>query len=195
MKEKIVRVTGYGFFCLSVEAFSNFLKEHKIKAKKLNTYFDKNRDILEESIKQGILLPLSTIVSTRYVVEAGIAAKLSVFDSDWQEVLTLDNCNLTVGNDAAIWIGSLDGLDDWNSAEYEQGDSISYQTMDGVTLFRSFKFNVKPGMYKVVVRGFKRKAPQDHPAANFGFSFELRETTSLGSFTNPLIENVNIAKM
>ncbi|WP_345050612.1 hypothetical protein [Hymenobacter glaciei] len=146
-------------------------------------------------MKEGAWIPVSTINSIRYLVNVASAAEQTVFNADWQEVLTLSNCNLKVGSDAADWVGSLDGLDDWDPTEYDKKDSISYQTLDGVTLFRSFKFEVKPGMYKVRLIGFKRKNTLPHPDANFGFAFELTETEIFDTFTNPLVEDVNIAKM
>ncbi|UOQ55551.1 hypothetical protein [Hymenobacter cellulosivorans] len=194
MDERNVRVTGYGFFCLSIETFNKFINEKKIKSKKINKCFDKNRPLIETSLKEGAWIPISTINSTRYVVDVGSESE-KIFDTGWQKVLTLDNCNLHVGTDAAVWVGSLDGLDDWDPGEYDKKDSISYQTLDGITLFRGFKFEVKSGMYTVKVIGFKRKEALAHPAANFGFAFELTETESFDSFTNPLVEDVNIAKM
>lgn len=195
MSEKIVDVSGYGLFCLSVDSFTSFLQNHKIRTKKLNTFFDKNRPLLEEAMSDGILLPIATINSIAYLVAVGGTKELKAFSSEWQEVLNLDNCNLSVGSDAAIWVGTLDSLDDWNPKEYEGKPNVSYKTLDGETLHSAQKFKALPAKYKVRLGGFKRKVALPYPAANFGFAFELTETESFDTFTNPLAEDVNIAKM
>ncbi|PJJ59361.1 hypothetical protein [Hymenobacter chitinivorans] len=195
MSEKIVDVSGYGLYCLSIESFTSFLKNHNIKTKKLNSFFDKNRNILEEAIKDGYLLPIATINSIAYYIEVKHLSEAVELGEEWQEVLTIENCNLRVGTDSAIWIGTLDTLDNWNPADFKEQESISYETLDGETLHSSQKFTITPADYKVKLLGFKRKKILPYPTANFGFVFELRETSSFDSFTNPLVENVNIAKM
>ncbi|TGE29460.1 hypothetical protein [Hymenobacter metallicola] len=195
MSEKTVDVSGYGLYCLSIESFTSFLKSNNIKTKKLNSFFDKNRGILEEAIKDGSLLPISTINSISYNIEVKYLSEASNFGEEWQEVLNLDDCNLRVGNDAALWIGTLDTLDNWNPVEFKEKESISYETLDGETIHSSQRFTITPADYKVQLLGFKRKKILPYPTANFKFVFELRETTSFDSFTNPLVENVNIAKM
>ncbi|MDJ0367929.1 hypothetical protein QMK33_22535 [Hymenobacter sp. H14-R3] len=195
MSEKIINVSGYGLFCLSITSFTEFLRVHKLRAKKLNAFFDKNRDLLEQAIQTGSWLPVATINSIEYLVEVGTTADLQTFGKDWQEVLCLANCNLRVGADAAVWVGTLDTLDAWNPTEYGSKESISYQTMDGETLFSAYKFDVEPSAYKVTLRGFKRRQALDYPAANYGFAYELHPADNFDSFANPLVEEVNIARM
>ncbi|UOQ55548.1 hypothetical protein [Hymenobacter cellulosivorans] len=195
MNERTIDVSGYGLFCLSIEAFTFFLRKHKIRTKKLNNFLDKNRHLLEEAMREGYLLPIATINSIGYIIDLGETDEIEVFSSGWQEVLALDNCNMMVGSDAAVWVGSLDSLDAWNSKEYEGRANRSYQTLDGETLYSAQKFNVYPAKYKVRIVGFKRKRALPYPVANFGFAFSLTETESFDTFTNPLVEDVNIAKM
>jgi hypothetical protein len=90
-------------------------------------------------------------------------------------------------------LGSLDYLDDWNPKELDGHESISYQTLDGVTLFNAFNFKLEEGKYKVEVKGYKRKQ-KDNNSANFGFQFTFSETQNFDSFLDPLSLNLNIAK-
>lgn len=193
MNEKIVAVSSYGLFCLSVDSFSAFLRAHKIRTKKVAVFLDKNRPILEEALKAGCLLPVSQINSVDYVIQ--VSEGPHSFPDSWVEVLHLDNCNLVVGADAAVWVGSMGGLDKWSPADYEKKESISYRTLENRLLFQAYKFRVKPGAYKVTLRGFKRRQLVAFPAANYGFAYELHPADNLESFANPLVEEVNIAKM
>ncbi len=193
MKDKIVDVSSYGLYCLSVESFSAFLREHKIKTKKLASFFDKNRLLLEQAMQAGSLLPLSIIDSVEYVIQ--VSEGPTSFHDEWVEVVRLDNCNLLVGDDAAVWVGSMGTLDAWNPTDYNNQQSLSYQTMDGETLYSDYRFDVKPGSYKVTLRGFKRRQALDYPAANYGFAYELHPADNFDSFTNPLVEDVNIGDM
>ncbi|RZK98963.1 MAG: hypothetical protein EOO62_25490 [Hymenobacter sp.] len=161
----------------------------------MNAFFDKHRDLLEQALQDGRWLPVATINSIRYLVEVGPAADWQTFGEDWQQVLCLANCNLRVGVDAAVWVGTLDTLDAWNPAEYAHQERLSYQTLDGETLCSAYKFDVAPGMYKVTLRGFKRRQALDYPAPNYGFAYELHPADNFDSFANPLVEQVNIAKM
>lgn len=193
MKEKVIRVTGYGLFCLSLDPFQSFLREHKIGTKKLNKFFDKEKSLLEDSMQVGSWLPVSKISSVRYIVE--VSTKPTSFDSEWQEVLTVNGCNLTVGEGAMVWVGTLDMLDYWNADEFEDKESISYQTMDEKILYKAYRFNVIPGKYKVTIRGCKKINIIEYSDANYLFLFELQAVNKFEDFTNPLTQNVNIAKM
>jgi hypothetical protein len=193
MKDKIVTVSSYGLFCLSVDSFNGFLREHKIKSKKLATFFNKNRPILENALQVGCLLPVSIINSIDYKIQ--VSEESNLFDEAWDEVLTIHDCNLLVGEDATVWVGSMGVLDEWNAENYKDKKSISYQTLDNETLFKAISFSVSPGSYKVTLHGFKRHETASFPIANFGFAFELRPTDNFESFTNLLELDVNIAKM
>lgn len=193
MENKIVRVTGYGLFCLSVNAFELFLRTHKIKSKKLNKFFDKEKNLLEKALQEGSWLPISKISSVRYLVD--VNTKHKSFNDDWTEVLVVNDCNLHVGEDSAVWIGTLDMLDEWNAEEFNGKEVISYQTMDGKTLYKAFKFDLKSARYKISIKGYKKNEIVEYTDANYGFLFQPVEVDTLDGFTNPLTQNLNIAKM
>ncbi len=102
MNPKIIRVTGYGLFLLSIDSFQDFLKEKKIKSKKINSFFDKNNEIFKESLKEGAWLPIARINSIKYEIKGtGHSEK---FSDEWEEVLSVESFNLKIGKSSSFWV-------------------------------------------------------------------------------------------
>jgi hypothetical protein len=194
MREQIITVSSYGLCCLSVSCFTDFLQlRHQARTKKLAAFFDKNKSVLEEAMQTGNLLPIAGLNALDYVIQ--VREGRHAFADDWVEVLTLTGCNLQVGPEAAVWVSSTGALNEWDPTLYRGKETISYKTLDNELLYKAHKFSVKPGKYKVTLRGFKRLPARGYPAADFGFAFELSAPHDFDTFTNPLLSNLNIAKM
>jgi hypothetical protein len=184
MAEKKLDVSSYGIYLLSVDKLTNFLKENKIKSKKLLEFFQKNHELYLKSLEQGVWLPILPIDSIEYIIKFGNKEN---FDSSWEKVFNIDEFNLEVGNDNSFWIGSTGNLLTFEVNDY-LGDSKnynSYSTLDGEVLYDSFKFNLESGKYLVNIIGYKRKSALEYPEANYGYSFEFKKVEEFIGYKDP----------
>jgi hypothetical protein len=184
MAEKKLDVSSYGIYLLSVDKLTNFLKENKIKSKKLLEFFQKNHELYLKSLEQGVWLPILPIDSIEYIIKFGNKEN---FDSSWEKVFNIDEFNLEVGNDNSFWIGSTGNLLTFEVNDYlgDSKDYNSYSTLDGEVLYDSFKFNLESGKYLVNIIGYKRKSPLEYPEANYGYSFEFKKVDEFIGYKDP----------
>lgn len=53
--DKPISSSGYGIAVVSAQTFQELCKEHRIRSKKMLTYFDKNHNVFYDFIKKGVL--------------------------------------------------------------------------------------------------------------------------------------------
>ncbi|MET2996870.1 MULTISPECIES: hypothetical protein [Flavobacterium] len=165
---------------MSIDKLLSFFKENKIKSKKVLEVFQKNHELYLKSLEEGIWIPILPIESTKYIINN------IPLNNEWQEEFRYEDFNLNV-NDGAYWIGSFGSLLNFNLEQFTNSinESISYQTLDGVTLFKSFKFNIENGKYLVNIIGYKRKSALEYPEANYGYSFEFKKVEQFIGYKDP----------
>jgi hypothetical protein len=180
MLEKKLTITDYGIYIMSIDKLLSFLKENKIKSKKVLEVFQKNHELYLKSLEEGVWIPILPIESTKYIINN------VPFINDWEEQFKYENFNLNI-IDGAYWIGSFGSLLNLNLEQFTNAsnESISYQTLDGVTLFKSFKFNLESGKYLVNIIGYKRKSALEYPEANYGYSFEFKKVDEFKGYKDP----------
>ncbi|AMO20553.1 hypothetical protein UN65_09610 [Flavobacterium columnare] len=180
MLEKKLTITDYGIYIMSIDKLLSFFKENKIKSKKVLEVFQKNHELYLKSLEEGVWIPILPIESTKYIIN-----DIS-FNDEWQKEFKYENFNLNVNNEA-YWIGSFGSLLNLNLEQFTNSinESISYQTLDGVTLFKSFKFNIENGKYLVNIIGYKRKSALEYPEANYGYSFEFKKVEQFIGYKDP----------
>ena len=182
MLEKKITITDYGIYVMSVEKLLIFLKENKIKSKKILEVFQKNQDLYLKSLQEGVWIPIVPIESTKYI----ISENDDYFVKDWEKQFKYENFNLDINNDT-FWIGSFGNLLNLNVEQFTNStnDNISYQTLDGITLFKSFKFKLESGKYLVDIIGYKRKNFLEYPEANYGYSFDFKKIEEFKGYKDP----------
>ncbi|KQO23035.1 hypothetical protein ASF10_08890 [Flavobacterium sp. Leaf82] len=184
MIEKKLDVSNYGIYLLSVDKLTDFLKENKIKTKKILEFFQKNHELYLKSLEDGVWLPILPIDSIEYIIKVG---ENENFDNSWDRVFKIDGFNLEIGNDNSFWVGSTGNLLTFEINDYLDNSKKfnSYQTLDGEVLYDSFKFNLGSGKYLVNVIGYKRKKFIEYPEANYGYSFEFQKIEEFNGYLDP----------
>ncbi|WP_158978794.1 hypothetical protein [Cellulophaga sp. L1A9] len=194
MKNRQLEVSDYGLYLSSTDKINSFLKEEKIRSKKILSFFQNNHNKYLKSIGQGAWLPILPIDSVEYTIEIN-----KTLNKDWIEVHRIEGFNLEVGEDNSLWVGSLSNLHNWESKDYTSDkDFNSYETLDGELCYGSLRFDITKGKYLVDVIGYKRKEELEYPNANFGFSFILKEVEELFGYKDPREDDkydFNIAEM
>lgn len=182
MIEKKITITDYGIYVMSVEKLLVFLKENKIKSKKIFEVFQKNHDLYLKSLQEGVWIPIVPIESTKYIISDNDAC----FVEEWGNQFKYEDFSLEINNDT-FWIGSFGNLLNLNVDQFinSTSNSISYQTLDGITLFKSFKFNLESGKYLVNITGYRRKNVLDYPEANYGYSFQFKKVEKFNGYKDP----------
>ena len=182
MLEKKITITDYGIYIMSIEKMLVFLKENKIKSKKILEVFQKNHDLYLKSLKEGVWIPIMSIESTKYIINENDI----YFNNDWEKQFKYENFNLDL-SDNTFWVGSFGNLLNLNVEQFTNStnDSISYQTLDGITLYKSFKFKLESGKYLVNIIGYKRKNKLEYPEANYGYSFEFKKIQEFNGYMDP----------
>lgn len=64
--DKPISSNGYGIAVVSAEIFQELCKEHRIRSKKMLTYFDKNHNVFYDFIKKGAFVPIPRIRAYYY---------------------------------------------------------------------------------------------------------------------------------
>ncbi|MDW8852408.1 hypothetical protein SD960_20065 [Flavobacterium sp. MMLR14_040] len=182
MLEKKLTITDYGIYIMSVDKLLVFLKENKIKSKKILEVFQKNHDLYIKSLQEGVWIPIVPIESTKYIISENDI----YFNNDWEKQFKYENFNLDL-SDNTFWVGSFGNLLNLNVEQFtnSNNDSISYQTLDGITLYKSFKFKLESGKYLVNIIGYKRKDKLEYPEANYGYSFEFKKVNEFNGYLDP----------
>lgn len=183
MLEKKITITDYGIYLLSINKLQTFLKENKIKSKKILEVFQKNHELYLKSLQEGVWIPILPIESTKYIVSKENEFDFSI---DWHNHFKYEGFNLDV-TDNEFWIGSFGSLLNLNIEQFTGSidNSISYKTLDGNTLYKAFKFNIESGKYRVNILGYKRKVLLNFPEANYAYSFDFYKVEQFDSFKDP----------
>lgn len=178
-----ITTSSYGLYLLSVDSFTNFLKKEKIKSKKIVAYLQKNHEKYIKSIEVGAWLPIVPIDSIKYIVK--VKNLNQSFDEDWEQIINEKGFNLEVGKDNSFWVGDIGSINDWNSNEYLDKETIQYKTLDDITIYSDIRFHIKEGKYLVDIVGYKRKQELDYPESNHGYLLNLTEVKEFDFYKDP----------
>ena len=187
-KEKILDAAGYGICLFSLEVLQDFLKERKIRSKKLLDKYQKEKDLYLVSQKEGTWMPIVQINALEYVVKLeGYDAPFD--EAEWEQKFAYAGFNLEIKDTLCIAdIGRLLTYEEEEFREYEG----TYQVMCGYpsvlcTKFQYFKYDVPSGKYLLSVKGYAKKTPQGkwYDPGNCGFYFSLKKTDAFVGFQNP----------
>lgn len=182
--DKVLSISNYGISLFSLEVLQDFLKQEKIRSKKLLDKFQKDKKLYLTTQKEGIWLPLVQIDGGEYIIR--IDGQDAPFDEEWELKLEYDGFNMEIKDSLCISdIGRLNFFDADEMSQYE----CSYQTLDGITGYTSFKYDVPSGKYLVSVKGYARKGATGHSSKKdnpqYGFLFSLVKVDAFDGFKNP----------
>lgn len=192
--DKVLTVSSYGISLFSLDILEDFFKKEKVRSKKFFKNFQDNHKRYLTSLAEGVWTPFLPINSIKYVIK--LDNYNQSFDDEWEEKLVYHDFNIEVRE--TLWIGSIGLLYEFDNKKFIENDEISYQTLDGVTLYSGFRYNVSSGKYLVSIKGYARKKKLDYPNANFGFLFSLRKVNEFEGFNDPREDekyNFNVAKI
>ncbi len=190
--EKIVTTFSYGLCVVSLENLQEFLREEKIRTKKLLSFFQKKDKKYLLSQQRGVWMPIPQINAGKYIIR--VKDIDMPFDDEFEEILEYEEFNIKITN--GIWIGDIELMQPFEVDKYT-GDSISYQTIDGYTRYSGFKYNIPEGKYLISVKGYAKKEIVDRKAVNYGFQFEFKKVDEFDGYKNPREEqyNFNVASV
>lgn len=182
--DKLLSIFDYGISLFSLEVLQDFLKQQKIRSKKLLTKFQKDEELYITTQKEGIFLPLVQIDGGEYIIK--LDGHDAPFDEEWEQKLEYDGFHLEIKDRLCISdIGRLNFYDPDQLSQYKN----AYQTMDGITGYTSFQYDVPSGKYRVTVKGYARKGASGHSSTKedpqYGFLFSLVPTDAFDGFQNP----------
>ena len=181
MGKRTLSVASYGIYVVCMSSLKRFLTSKQIKSKNLLRVFQDDHELYIESLKKGIWIPIVPINSIDYEILIG---QDEIIKDHWEEVFTYNGFNLNV-EDSNIWIGSLGSLANFKPSQFKNPalDSLSYQTLDGQTLYKGFKIRLEKGKYRVAISGYKKGVIPDKTIYGYGFNFEL--TDEFTSYNDP----------
>ena len=181
MGKRILSVESYGIYVVCIASLKRFLEEKQIKCKNLLKVFQDNNDLYIDSLKEGVWIPILPIDSIDYEILIGHD---DIIKDDWNEVFTYDGFNLNVEDDN-VWIGSLGSLANFRVSLFKDPaqDCLSYQTLDGQTLYKGFRIRLGKGKYRVAISGYKKRVMSESTIYGYGFNFE--PTDAFTSYNDP----------
>jgi len=149
MDQNKLTITDYGMYILSFDSLKTFLKNNKIRSKKVLNHFQKKHSDYLKSIENGAWIPIVPIDSIKYIIKVN-----DLFNENWDEIRQEKGFNLEIGDDNCIWIGSFSDILTIDSKSFENNsDGFKfYETLDGITIYDSFRFNIPKGKYLVNIR-------------------------------------------
>lgn len=184
---RILDISSYGICLFSLDILEDFLKEEKVRSKKILKTFQENHNIYLKSITNGTWLPFTPIDSMGYVIS------VESFGNEWIQKMEHGNFNIEIKD--YLWITDLGNFYNFNKDSF-LADDVSYQTLDGETLYSGLRFNIPSGKYSVSIKGFARKKQLNYPNANYGFLFSLIKVNGFENINDPREDenyNFNVA--
>ncbi|MCH5242038.1 MAG: hypothetical protein J1F67_06410, partial [Muribaculaceae bacterium] len=152
IEEKIkLTITDYGIYILSINRLLDFLRVRNIRSNKILSLFQDNHELYLESLLEGVWIPITPIVSTKYIIN-GIFP-----EEEWKECFEYKNFNLEI-TDNSYWVGSFGNLLKLNRKQFleNSSNSISYKTLDNKNILSAIRFKLENGLYYVNLKGYER---------------------------------------
>ncbi len=199
--ERKIHASEYGICFWSMGTFTSFLKNGKIRSKKLLALFQKDRTTYLKLVENGIWIPLPQIDSEDYCIK--IKDLGEEFDDRWEKVLEYDGFNLEITD--GMWISGLGSFLKFDEASY-QGEGNEYTsdfgmkyfdsnkerwqtTLNGYKIYRDVHVDILSGKYLLNIKGYARKemidVRVDKDAVNYGYQLELVKTDGFEGSPNP----------
>lgn len=195
--EKVIETYDYGFSVFSADVMIEFLKNEKIKSKKVLNLLQKDKEKFLKTIECGAWLPIPSIDSGKYVIS--LDGYDDPFDESWVLVLSHQGFNIEVKN--GLWFTDIGNFLTFKSEEYQgAGTEVDgnfgqkyyysdkeqyYKETTGKITYCGFHYDVPDGKYSVTITGYAKKEIVDDNAANKGFQVSLDKIEEFAETKNP----------
>ena len=199
--DRVLSTFCYGLCVFSLDVLLEFLRNEKIRTKKVLQYFQKNPEIYLNTLKEGIWIPFVGINSIDYVIK--LVGYDQPFNDEWEQKFDYEGFNIEIKN--GLWFSDTKSFHPFDKDKYVGSDEISYQieTLIGssyemTTVYSGFKYEVPSGKYSLSIKGYKRRQRLEFPNVNCGFLFSLDKVNGFEGFNNPRedeLYNFNVANM
>jgi hypothetical protein len=191
--DRILTTGSYGICVFFFFFLHEFLKDARLKTKKLLDAFQKNPERYLAAIREGVWVPFVQIDSVDYIIK--LDGCESPFDDNWEQKMEYGGFNINIRD--SVWISDIGSFLNFNYEKYVGNEDISYRTVDGETIYSNFRYKVSSGKYTLSIKGYSRKNKLDFPNPNYGFSFSLFAVDEFDGYKNPREEayDFNIANM
>lgn len=175
-------LSDYGFFICSPAYLTCWLKTHKIRGKRILDKFVNNQELYLSALADGAWLPIPEIDADKYTLFFE-----SPLTSEWNDIVSWDHFNLTIGADNSIWLGSLGSLNLWNCDLFSvPEDVIAYQTWKGEYLNKFIRFHQREGKYHLGLTALHHNVEN-----RLGYLLALNEVESYQDANDPRGEQYN----
>ena len=175
--DKPISSSGYGIAVVSAQIFQELCKEHKIRSKKMLTYFDKNHNIFYDFIKKGALVPIPHIRAYYYQIFITINDNRTTYE-EWDFIPTEESFFLEV-KDEALWVCSFEQMENWKYKDLENCTTIEtyyYLSYEGerYTAYGAAKYAIPNGKYKIKIIGLRSKKVKKEEKFRKGYAFLIQ---------------------
>jgi len=169
---------GYGIMIFSPDVFNEYLKTKKCRAKKLISYFDKNKEFFYQTIKDGKILPMYQLASFEYELFLSVNEPKIELPEDYIKVYEYKGFYIEIGKENKLCFSSFDFMeyhaDLIKQNVTEKSDMIPSGAEGILENYNSaLGFDIKQGKYSLTIIGLKRKALLERESKNFGYLFHL----------------------
>ena len=175
--DKPISSSGYGIAVVSAQMFQEQCKEHKIRSKKMLSYFDKNNDVFYDFIKKGTFVPIPRIRAYYYQIFITINDNKTAYE-EWEFIPTEESFFLEV-KDEALWVCSFEQMENWKYKDLENCTTIEtyyYLSYEGErhTAYSAAKYAIPNGKYKIKIIGLRSKKVEKDEKFRKGYAFLMQ---------------------
>ena len=146
--DKPISSSGYGIAVVSAQTFQELCKEHRIRSKKMLTYFDKNHNVFYDSIKKGAFIPTEESFFLEVKDEALWVCSFEQMEN-WK-YKDLENCTTI--------------------------ETYYYLSYEGErhTAYSAAKYAIPNGKYKIKIIGLRSKKVEKDEKFRKGYAFLMQ---------------------
>ena len=175
--DKPISSSGYGIAVVSAQTFQELCKEHRIRSKKMLTYFDKNHNVFYDFIKKGAFIPIPRIRAYYYQIFITINDNRTTYE-EWDFIPTEESFFLEV-KDEALWVCSFEQMENWKYKDLENCTTIEtyyYLSYEGErhTAYSAAKYAIPNGKYKIEIIGLRSKKVEEDEKFRKGYAFLMQ---------------------
>ena len=180
---------GYGIFLYSPDVLTGFLKSEKCRAKKLCTYFNKNKDIFFKAIENGIALPIYQITVNKYAIFVSINEVNEKLPKGWEQVYKYEDFFIQVGSSNKLCWASFDHFEYSEELIHKRPTRCMQIIPHGPTevmlpVHEAIDVEIPQGYYSFNLIAYRRIEPLDETMEEnrsrnyaYGFIFKYTDTT------------------
>jgi hypothetical protein len=180
---------GYGMFLYSPDILAEFLKAEKCRAKKLATYFNKNKNIFYKAIENGIAMPIYEISTYKYAIFVSINEAEKTVPDGWAQVYEYEDFFIQVGNSNKLCWASFILFECSKESIDKRPTSVTQIVPHGypsvmLPVHQAVDVDIPAGYYNYNLVAYKRIEPldeskQENAGKNFAYGFHFKSTNTM----------------